>query len=83
MWHFWVAFVSATLAVSAPLPTLPQLDIDPDGISISGLLSGADFVVKMKVRRNMPTVQDILDVNGVHTGEIWVHIRTDGVLYGS
>jgi len=38
---------AAALCASQPLPT--DLSIDPNGISISGLSSGADFVVQLQV----------------------------------
>ena len=40
---------SATAASAAQIQPLPKLSIDPAGISISGLSSGADFVVQFQV----------------------------------
>ena len=34
---------------NSPAPPLPALDIDPEGITISGISSGADFVVNLHV----------------------------------
>ena len=40
---------AAAASASAALAPLPALDIAPSGISISGLSSGADFVVQFQV----------------------------------
>lgn len=54
IWTLVIKMVLSALLMSCVgratlLPALPSLSIDPTGISISGLSSGADFVVQLQV----------------------------------
>ncbi len=44
-----MAMVAPHLQLAAPAEILPALNIDPSGITISGISSGADFVVNLHV----------------------------------
>merc|ERR1711862_440815 len=45
----WRALCFVPLLFTSAVPPLPPLNVDPAGISVSGISSGADFAVQLQV----------------------------------
>jgi hypothetical protein len=58
--------ISAAAPPAAPVPPLPPLNIAPAGITISGISSGADFVVNLHVAHS-----SVINGVGVFAGQAY------------
>ena len=72
------SIAALTCLTAGVVQPLPPLSIDPAGITISGISSGADFVVNLHVAHS-----SIISGVGVFAGQACAFVPLDTLLYGS